>query len=397
MDLKKNKINMNILFITDGYPSKNLPYSAFIGVLCEELTRQRCDISVIAPQSYTKHLLRGTPLAPKMFSIPVDTEFGQRVINVLRPYSFTFGEGVLGKLTLKMNQWVSDRCVKKINAKPDIVYAHFWKSAYNALNLVMKKGIPLIVASGEDKIDIHKILTPDEIRRIRENTTGCICVSSKNKEESIGIGIIDEEKISVIPNSINPKEFYLKDKKECRRKLGFSESDFIVAFCGRFNQRKGAMRVADAINQLGDPQIKSIFIGSVADNETVQPECEGILFRGALPHTDIVKYLNCADVFVLPSLAEGCPNSVIEAMACGLPIISSDLPFNYDILDSSNSILVNPMNVQEIADAIAKLKYDEPLRLNLREGALKKASELTIEKRVTKILKFIRERCKQVE
>ena len=79
-------------------------------------------------------------------------------------------------------------------------------------------------------------------------------------------------------------------------------------------------------------------------------------------------------------------------MACGLPIISSDLPFNYDILDSSNSILINPMSVQEIADAIVKLKNDEPLRSKLKEGALKKASELTIEKRVTHILDFIRER-----
>ena len=102
-------------------------------------------------------------------------------------------------------------------------------------------------------------------------------------------------------------------------------------------------------------------------------------------------------MFVLPSLAEGCSNVIVEAMACGLPIVSSDLPFNYDILDSSNSILVNPMNVQEIADAIVKLKNDEPLRLTLSEGALKKTSDLTIEKRVTKILKFIRERCKQVE
>ena len=96
-------------------------------------------------------------------------------------------------------------------------------------------------------------------------------------------------------------------------------------------------------------------------------------------------------------MAEGCPNSVIEAMACGLPIISSDLPFNYDILDSSNSILVDPMDVNEIANAIITLKEDETLRSKLSKGAIKKVSELTIEKRVSKILNFIREKCRGVE
>ena len=50
---------MKILFIANGYPSKGLPYSAFFAVLCEELTRQGCEVTVVAPQSYTKHLLRG--------------------------------------------------------------------------------------------------------------------------------------------------------------------------------------------------------------------------------------------------------------------------------------------------------------------------------------------------
>ena len=87
----------------------------------------------------------------------------------------------------------------------------------------------------------------------------------------------------------------------------------------------------------------------------MQPDCEGILFKGKLPHEEIPLYLNTADVFVLPSLAEGCSNSIVEAMACGLPVISSDLSFNYDILNADNSILVNPNDVGEISAAIKKL------------------------------------------
>ena len=94
--------------------------------------------------------------------------------------------------------------------------------------------------------------------------------------------------------------------------------------------------------------MKSIFIGSGEQT----PEIDGILFCGKLPHDQIVHYLNAADVFVLPTLAEGCSNAIIEAMACGLPIISSDLPFNDDILDAENSIRVNSLDVESIAEAI---------------------------------------------
>ena len=83
-------------------------------------------------------------------------------------------------------------------------------------------------------------------------------------------------------------------------------------------------------------------------------------------------------------------NSIVEAMSCGLPIISSNLPFNYDILDDSNSILINPESIDEIAKAINKLYRDNNLRENLSKASLMKAKELTIQKRVSKIITFIR-------
>ena len=171
--------------------------------------------------------------------------------------------------------------------------------------------------------------------------------------------------------------------------MGFPTDVFIIAFCGRFNNRKGALRVSDAIKKINNPNIKSIFVGTVADNETEKPDCEGILFMDGLPHHEIVYYLNCADVFVLPSLAEGCPNSVIEAMACGLPIISSNLPFNFDILSKEVAILINPRDVDEIANAIKKIYEDKTLRHKHSKGSLLKSQSLTIQNRVANILKFI--------
>ena len=171
--------------------------------------------------------------------------------------------------------------------------------------------------------------------------------------------------------------------------MGLKNDDFVVAFCGRFNERKGVFRLDAALKQLNNPQIKAIYIGSPMDNNTVVPDYTGIAFMGPLPHNEIVHYLNAADVFVLPSIAEGCPNSVIEAMACGLPVISSDLPFNEDILNSNSSILIEPKNIDAIADAIQLLFLDTTMRQQLAKESLSKAESLRIENRTKKILSIM--------
>ena len=168
-------------------------------------------------------------------------------------------------------------------------------------------------------------------------------------------------------------------------------NDFIVVFVGRFVHRKGAKRVSDAIAKLKDDSIKSIFIGSTMSDETndEEPNCSGILFKGKLKHSDIPLYLNSADVFILPSLAEGCSNSIVEALACGLPVISSDMEFNYDILNTSNAILINPLDVEEIAKSIKYLKEDKSLCKQMSFSAIKTAQTLNYSDRVLKILEFI--------
>lgn len=94
-------------------------------------------------------------------------------------------------------------------------------------------------------------------------------------------------------------------------------------------------------------------------------------------------------MFCLPTLNEGCSNAIVEAIACGLPIISSNLPFNDDILDSSNALLVNPESVDDIASAIKQLMDNSDLRQKLAEGSKEKAKSLRIEFRAKKIIEFI--------
>ena len=203
-------------------------------------------------------------------------------------------------------------------------------------------------------------------------------------------GFVDGSRCIVLPNSINESIFRKINKVEARNKLNISRDSFVIAFCGRFNNRKGAFRLEQALNMIDDPDIKSVFIGMPETGQSRKPSCKGIHFCGSLPHEKVALYLNAADVFVLPSLAEGCSNSIVEALACGLPIISSDLSFNYDILDNSNAILIDPNNVEAIKNAILKLRDNDELREGMAVNSLCKVKDLTIEKRVSRIVNFIK-------
>ncbi len=380
---------MRICLSAGAYPTKEKPFASFIAAIAKEFTHHGHEVVVIAPQSLTKLLFREKekPL-PYYSEYPVDKTF----VKVYRPLTITFSDkGYLGRLTLKMNQWTVCRCFNKLKIKFDIIYAHFWTSCYNIIKCADAQNLPMFVASGEDNIEFVDLICEKDILKIKNAVNGCICVSTKNKNQSVRLNLIDESKCIVLPNAVDSKLFYNLDKNEVRKQLGFSTEDYIISFVGRFNYRKGAKRVSDAISLLNDNSIKSIFIGSTLADEGDEnnPNCEGIVFKGRLDHSDICLYLNAADIFVLPSVAEGCSNSIVEAMACGLPIISSNLEFNYDILDSTNSILINPLNVNEIASSITSLKQNPILRKEMSESSLSKSKSLDYSLRISRILEFI--------
>ena len=179
------------------------------------------------------------------------------------------------------------------------------------------------------------------------------------------------------------------DKQKCRMELGIPSDAFVVGQVGTISNRKGQKRVSDALKKLNDDSIYSFFLGRPVE---AIPDCKNIIRLGFTEHNMVPKYLNAADVYVFPSLAEGCSNSIVEAMSCGLPIISSDLPFNHDILDESNAILIDPRNIDQIADAIKKLKNNPSLLDSMSKASLQKASELKLNVRAVKIIEFIKSR-----
>lgn len=368
---------MNICFLSYMYPGKhNASDFAFVKQLVDELAAQGNNCYVLAPFNILHY--------KKLSESEEHYSVGSGTVTVYRPGYFSFSNFHIGRFSFSSwsHQKAVNKAFRRLKIKPDVIYGHFWSSAFEGFDYAKAHDIPLFVASGESEIKFRRT---EKTAAFCDYVSGVICVSSKNRDESVSLGLTSRDKCEVFPNAINASLFKKLDKQACRAKLNLPNEAFIVAFVGWFNDRKGSKRVSEALKRIEGSPVCSIFVGK----GTEEPDCDNILFKGALPHDEVPTYLNAADVFVLPTLHEGCCNAVVEAMACGLPIISSDRPFNWDVLDENNSIMVDPENIEQIKNAIVELRDDFKKRNDLVDGAIERAKSLTIGERGKKIAEFI--------
>lgn len=379
---------MHICVVVPDYPTSKTIDFVFVDQLCRAMAFKGVTVSVVAPQTLTKCLVRHIPVAKGKEKIYVTDD---KYFTLIRPKYWSVGnvKGLLKDHNRKAYRKAVKRGFRRIDGKVDVIYGHFWGSVSAAMPIAQQYHLPLIASSGEEFIDKNRFGNSEErITELRVRINGSIHVSTNNQNECLGAGVTTEEKSIVIPNAIDNTLFYPRDKKECRRRLGVNDEDFLVGYVGQFTPRKGTLRLNDALKRLCDKNIKAFFLGKGPD----VPDYDGIIHCGTVMHDLLPEYLSAADVFVLPTQNEGCCNAIIEALACGLPVISSNLPFNWDVLEESNSIMVDPNKVDEIAGAIRRLKDDNFLRIKLSKGALEKAENLTLDQRVNRIMNFIKEK-----
>lgn len=383
----------HICVIANGYPSEYFVVNAFVETLVNAMVDQGVKCTVIAPQSLTQVLIGKRKRLP--YQRIRRTSMGNEV-TVIAPKYFSASAKKIGPInTSKITLFNAKQTVEKAfrsllkTESFDAIYGHFiFESGIIANYLGQKYGIPAFFAYGENTTYTIDYLGSEKTRELLHGISGVVSVSTENKRVLIENGIVPPEKIGVFPNSVDTGCFYPRERAAMRSKLGFPQDAFIVAFVGRFLDVKGPDRLSAAIESLQDDGIYSIFIG----DGPLKPTCRNILHCCPLPHDEIPEYLSAADIFVLPTKAEGCCNAIIEAMACGLPVVSAALPFNDDILDGSNSVLIDPEDVQGISNAIIRLREDITLRASMATASLKKASELSINNRAINIMNFLQEK-----
>lgn len=169
------------------------------------------------------------------------------------------------------------------------------------------------------------------------------------------------KRIDVIPNGIDINEFFDRTQIISNHFLKKQQNEKIIIYVGSLRSVKGVNYLIDAFKLVRQKRndVKLLLIGDGYDRKTLECQVnmlkisDYVIFLGLRPHKEIPSHLKMADIFVLPSLYEGFPNVLLEAMAAGLPIVATNVTGIPEIIkNETNGFIVNPNSSSEIAEKI---------------------------------------------
>lgn len=205
-----------------------------------------------------------------------------------------------------------------------------------------------------------------------------IAVSEELRDDLIKSGI-DTDYISLIENAVSTEydaKLSAYYRNRIRKKLGFNNNNFVIGFIGRLSHEKGCQYLIEAIFKLKELKlpVKAVIIGEGYQKRELEllvkkyhVENE-VVFAGF--QNNIENWLPVLECFILPSLTEGTPMALLEAMAFGVPVIASRVGGVPNIINSLiNGILVSPGKPKDIVDAVCMLYRNEPERQRLSKAA----------------------------
>jgi len=307
------------------------------------------------------------------------------------------------KITLVFIQLVKkiERIITEHNI--DIVYANTAKSAC--------LGIPAAEKTGTESIwRLHDCLTNEFygkfylwfIKRMTRPVNSVICVSEMVKEEYLKFaGKNDAQKAEVVSNGVDLQEFRPDRQNETLKKSLAKKEECIITLIGRLEPWKGQeifIRAAGLALEK-NPNLKFLIIGGALFGrkeyeDKLKVLIEGLGLQGKVVllgfRSDISEIMAISNIIVHTSyLPEPFGRDVMEAMACGKPVISTDIGGPKEILTPDTGILIEPKRPDILADEIIKL-INDPARIELLgKNARRRAEELFDIKKITKKIEEI--------
>lgn len=277
--------------------------------------------------------------------------------------------------------------IKELDEAPDTI--HFHNPGFASLTLKKDELPPIIMTLHDSPFEILKSINWQSFRSIKEafyfyylaafaakRVSAIICVSSGVANDILNRLKLNPDRVFNIPTGINPEIFYPSKR----------EKDIDILFAGRFAPKKRLLDLVEAVKILKrQRQITAYFVGGTPKDMDYKnvikvireyDVVENITFLGLIPQEELRSYYQRAKVFVLPSIAESSPKVALESMACGTPVVATDILGNVDILiNGKTGFLVSPKQPKMLAEKIKILLDDDGLRVKMGEFASKFAHE----------------------
>ena len=311
-----------------------------------------------------------------------DEGYAKSLVNVrIIPFKVTVRIGLF-LISLSMKKWLKKE-IKNYN----VIHLHNLQSYQNnvAYHYARKYGIPYVLqAHGL----APRIMKRSMLKKLYNWVWGYSILKTASKafaltkmeldeHKEMGVG---EDKIEIVPNGIDLSEYEAPPRRgEFRKKYGIKDDEKIVLYLGRIHEIKGIDLLVNAFAEIVEEldNVKLIIVGPDDGFLSIlKRQIEGvkignkILFTGPIYGRDKLEAYVDADVYVLPSVYETFPTTVLEAWACGTPVIITDRCGIADIVDGRAGCVVE-YDKDQMRNAIIKILSDEELRRGFREEGRK--------------------------
>jgi len=398
---------IKVLILTHTFPTKYNPIAAIFLLNQLEELKKFCDIRIIFPHAYVPKIKIFNPYQ-RFSKIPLKERI--KGISIYHPkylmiprilFGIIWKTGFLN-LYLFIESYFSFFASKKLaydimkKWNPDIIHIH-GAGGEGLLGVKLKNEFhkPLLVTVyGEDITRYSKQIPYKYLAKSTLKNSDVIICQSKFLENEIKQMEISNKKFFIIPMGVNIKNFKFRNKNQARYKLNLPKNKKIILFVGGLIPRKGVEYLIRAVKIIlkRDKNILCCIVGGGNLEKHLKKLTsdlkldEYVRFFGKKINEEVAEYMNACDLFVLPSLNEGLPVVLCEALACGKPIVATRVAGTPELMNDDVGYLVKPKDVKDLAEKII-------LALNKkwgREKLLKRSRDFSVDNSAEKLSNIYR-------
>lgn len=287
-------------------------------------------------------------------------------------------------------------------ARVDVVHANSQDTALLGTVLKLQHGLPLVVTSHE----VHRERGPAGAGRCRLvfghlPVDAHIAVSRYYEQVARSFGARNLHRVDL---GVDLQRFTPGDGAAARRRLGIDGDETVVTCVARFKARKGLLELIEATDRLArrTPRLRVLLVGTTSSGsaqyaQQMRQRIEDLQLASRVrliedhDHDQIATVMHASDVYVQPSHVEGLGMAVLEAMACGVPVVACDTDGLREIVEQEVSgLLVRVGDPAALAEAIVRLLRDRALRGRLVAGGLARARGRGVDRMVARMASLYR-------
>jgi D-inositol-3-phosphate glycosyltransferase len=276
-----------------------------------------------------------------------------------------------------------------------LVHTNYWMSGWAGLELKRKKNIELVHTYHSLGVIKYQTVECPPIGKLRKETerklleqANCIVATSPQERDSLRELVSRRGCVEIIPCGTDIETFHLLPKSQSKATLGFDTSERVVLYVGRFDPRKGIETLVSSFAELVhgssfEEPLRLVLVGGAQEDGTDAKEkariedlvqrlgiSEQTTFAGQIGHDRLAQFYTAADVCVIPSHYEPFGLVAIESMACGTPVIASNVGgLKYTVVPGETGLLVRPQDISGFAIAIEEVLSGQHWSTQARQQA----------------------------